>query len=190
MTFRPASTTMRHLFAHPLPGTSMIAIVDYKAGNLTSVQLAFRALGVRSRRHLRSPRHPLCRARRVPGRRRRRIGHAEPRRAAPVDALKQVAARGTPFLGICLGTQDPAGALGRGRRHADPRHPAGPVCRASSPPTAGTKSLRSAGTRCASCGRTPCWRASRTAASSISSTASIRRRPIRPWPSAPPITRA
>jgi glutamine amidotransferase len=83
----------------------MIAIVDYKAGNLTSVQLAFRALG--SEAAVTSDPRVILSAERVvfPG-----VGAAGSamRNLAGlhlVDALKQVAARGTPFLGICLGTQ-------------------------------------------------------------------------------------
>lgn len=83
----------------------MIAIVDYKAGNLTSVQLAFRALGCEAA--VTSDPRVILSAERVvfPG-----VGAAGSamRNLAGlhlVDALKQVAARGTPFLGICLGTQ-------------------------------------------------------------------------------------
>lgn len=83
----------------------MIAIVDYKAGNLTSVQLAFRALGCEAA--VTSDPSAILSAERVvfPG-----VGAAGSamRNLAGlhlVDALKQVAARGTPFLGICLGTQ-------------------------------------------------------------------------------------
>ena len=83
----------------------MIAIVDYKAGNLTSVQLAFRALGCEAA--VTSDPQVILAADRVvfPG-----VGAAgsamanlDELRLTPV--LKQVAARGTPFLGICLGTQ-------------------------------------------------------------------------------------
>lgn len=83
----------------------MIAIVDYKAGNLTSVQLAFRALGCEAA--VTSDPQTILAAGRVvfPG-----VGAAGSAmrslaelRLIPV--LKEVAARGTPFLGICLGTQ-------------------------------------------------------------------------------------
>jgi glutamine amidotransferase len=83
----------------------MIAIVDYKAGNLTSVQLAFRALG-RDATVTSDPATILGAERVVfPG-----VGAAGSAmrnltdlRLVPV--LKEVAGRGTPFLGICLGTQ-------------------------------------------------------------------------------------
>lgn len=83
----------------------MIAIVDYKAGNLTSVQLAFRALGCDA--IVTSDPQVILAAGRVvfPG-----VGAAGSAMANLAElrltaALKTVAARGTPFLGICLGTQ-------------------------------------------------------------------------------------
>lgn len=83
----------------------MIAIVDYKAGNLTSVRLAFEALGIPARVTDRSA--DILAADRVvfPG-----VGAAgsamrnlEALKLA--DPLREVVRRGTPFLGICLGTQ-------------------------------------------------------------------------------------
>lgn len=83
----------------------MIAIVDYKAGNLTSVQLAFRALGCEAK--VTSDPATILAAERVvfPG-----VGAAGSAMKNLADlhlvpVLKEVAARGTPFLGICLGTQ-------------------------------------------------------------------------------------
>ena len=83
----------------------MIAIIDYKAGNLTSVQLAFRALGCEAA--VTSDPQAILAAERVvfPG-----VGAAGSAMAnltgmGLVPVLKEVAARGTPFLGICLGTQ-------------------------------------------------------------------------------------
>ena len=83
----------------------MIAIVDYKAGNLTSVQLACRALGCEA--VVTSDPQQILAAERVifPG-----VGAAG---AAMkhltsmklVKVLHDVASRGTPFMGICLGTQ-------------------------------------------------------------------------------------
>jgi glutamine amidotransferase len=83
----------------------MIAIVDYKAGNLTSVQLACRALGCEA--VVTSDPQQILSAERVifPG-----VGAAG---AAMkhltsmklVQVLHDVASRGTPFMGICLGTQ-------------------------------------------------------------------------------------
>jgi glutamine amidotransferase len=83
----------------------MIAIVDYRAGNLTSVKLAFRALGQEA--VVTSDPAVVERAERVvfPG-----VGAAgsamnnlEELRLAP--CLKRVSESGRPFLGICLGTQ-------------------------------------------------------------------------------------
>mgnify|MGYP000942077625 FL=1 len=83
----------------------MIAIVDYKAGNLTSVQLAFRALGCEAA--VTSDPQAILAAGRVvfPG-----VGAAGSAMQnleglGLTAVLKEVAARGTPFLGICLGTQ-------------------------------------------------------------------------------------
>ncbi len=83
----------------------MIAIVDYRAGNLTSVRLAFQALGLEA--HVTSDPETILSAGRVvfPG-----VGAAGSAMASLAElgltpALRTVAARGTPFLGICLGTQ-------------------------------------------------------------------------------------
>jgi glutamine amidotransferase len=83
----------------------MIAIVDYKAGNLTSVQLAFQALGCDA--SVTSDPQVILAADRVvfPG-----VGAAGSAMRNLTDlrlipVLKEVANRGTPFLGICLGTQ-------------------------------------------------------------------------------------
>jgi glutamine amidotransferase len=83
----------------------MIAIIDYKAGNLTSVRLAFEALGQVNA--ITSDPDVIRGATRVvfPG-----VGaagaamhHLTELKLAPV--LREVIARGTPFLGICVGTQ-------------------------------------------------------------------------------------
>ena len=83
----------------------MIAIVDYKAGNLTSVQLAFNALGATS--EITSDPRVIERADRVvfPG-----VGAAgasmdNVRQMHLFDAIKGVIAGGVPFLGICVGMQ-------------------------------------------------------------------------------------
>ncbi len=83
----------------------MIAIVDYKAGNLTSVKLAFDALGVEAR-VTDCPGDILAADRVVfPG-----VGaagasmrHLSELKLA--DVLRTVMGRGTPFLGICVGMQ-------------------------------------------------------------------------------------
>lgn len=83
----------------------MIAIVDYRAGNLTSVRLAFDSLRVDTVVTNR-PDDVLAADRVVfPG-----VGAAGAAMASLTDlkladAIRAVVARGTPFLGICLGTQ-------------------------------------------------------------------------------------
>jgi len=83
----------------------MIAIVDYKAGNLTSVKNAFDALGVETV----VTRDPavIAAADRVvfPGVGAAASAMANLREMGLVDAVKAAAASGRPFLGICLGMQ-------------------------------------------------------------------------------------
>ena len=83
----------------------MIAIIDYGAGNLTSVRLAFEALN--SNAEITDSRERILSAERVvfPG-----VGAAgaamrtlESR--GLIDTIRQIMDRQTPFLGICLGTQ-------------------------------------------------------------------------------------
>ncbi len=83
----------------------MIAIVDYKAGNLTSVKLAFEALGIEAVVTDRAA--DILAADRVvfPG-----VGAAgaSMRHLTELnltETLKTVITRGTPFLGICVGMQ-------------------------------------------------------------------------------------
>lgn len=83
----------------------MLAIIDYKAGNLTSVRLALEHMGVPCQ--ITSDVGRILAAERVifPG-----VGAAGEamrnlRELGLVDPLREVVARGTPFLGICLGTQ-------------------------------------------------------------------------------------
>ncbi len=83
----------------------MIAIIDYNAGNLTSVRLAFESLGRDA--EITQSAERITAAERVvfPG-----VGAAG---AAMqnlndlqlADVIREIAGRGTPFLGICLGTQ-------------------------------------------------------------------------------------
>lgn len=81
----------------------MIAIVDYGAGNLTSVLKAFRACGAdpriaRSPEDLRTASGIV-----VPG-----VGHFDATRAIDGEwraAIFAAVERGTPLLGICLGMQ-------------------------------------------------------------------------------------
>ncbi|MGI5835104.1 MAG: imidazole glycerol phosphate synthase subunit HisH [Chloroflexota bacterium] len=83
----------------------MIAIVDYGAGNLRSVQKALERLGFES--HLTSDPEVVVKARGVilPG-----VGSASGimkglRRLNLVDPIKDVIDRGIPFLGVCMGLQ-------------------------------------------------------------------------------------
>lgn len=83
----------------------MIAIIDYRAGNLTSVQLAFEALDISS--EITDEPNTILSAEKVvfPG-----VGAAGTSMKTLaglglVDVIKEVVQRGTPFLGICLGTQ-------------------------------------------------------------------------------------
>lgn len=83
----------------------MIQIVDYKAGNVTSVQRALRSLGVDS--IITPDPDAIRRAERVifPG-----VGHAGAamqilRERGLDQALREAFARGVPILGICLGAQ-------------------------------------------------------------------------------------
>lgn len=83
----------------------MIAIIDYKAGNLTSVRLSFEAIGVDA--VVTQDPAVIRDASRVvfPG-----VGAAGAAMAhlndlGLAETLNQVVDAGTPFLGICLGTQ-------------------------------------------------------------------------------------
>ncbi len=83
----------------------MIAIIDYKAGNLTSVKLGLEYIGVEC--EITSDPQRILAADRVifPG-----VGAAGAametlKSTGLADTIKTVVSRGTPFLGICLGTQ-------------------------------------------------------------------------------------
>lgn len=83
----------------------MVTIVDYEAGNLTSVKRALDNIGVASQ--ISSNPETIMAAERIifPG-----VGHAESAMkslcAKGIDnALKEAFAKGTPIMGICLGTQ-------------------------------------------------------------------------------------
>ena len=82
----------------------MIAIVDYKAGNLTSVRKAFDHLGAQTR-VTDDPEIVFAAAKIVlPG-----VGHFAATRALDDSGLREAILeridRGTPFLGICVGMQ-------------------------------------------------------------------------------------
>ncbi|HTX91258.1 MAG TPA: imidazole glycerol phosphate synthase subunit HisH [Anaerolineales bacterium] len=83
----------------------MITIVDYKAGNLTSVRRALEALGLPCR--ITADPETVRKAERIifPG-----VGHAGAamsvlRERGLDSALKEAFERGTPILGICIGCQ-------------------------------------------------------------------------------------
>ncbi len=82
----------------------MIAVIDYKAGNLTSVMKALTALGAAAQ--ITEDAAVVRAAERVvlPG-----VGHfaatARLRETGIDEAVREVIARGVPFLGICVGLQ-------------------------------------------------------------------------------------
>jgi len=82
-----------------------VTLVDYGAGNLPSVERAFRCLGAKTER-VTEPEHLAGAAAIVlPG-----VGHFAALSRALVaqrmfDPLQEALARGVPFLGICLGMQ-------------------------------------------------------------------------------------
>jgi glutamine amidotransferase len=83
----------------------MITIIDFKAGNLTSVQLAFQTLGVEAK--ITDKPADILAAERVvfPG-----VGAAGAsmdslHRLGLAEAIKTQIGRGIPFLGICVGMQ-------------------------------------------------------------------------------------
>ena len=83
----------------------MLAVIDYRAGNLTSVRLACQSIGVEA--EITSNPDTILLAERVifPG-----VGAAGAamrtlESLGLVRVIKRVAAKGTPFLGICLGSQ-------------------------------------------------------------------------------------
>jgi glutamine amidotransferase len=83
----------------------MITIVDYKAGNLTSVQLAFEHIGI-DVRITQSPDEILSAERVVfPGVGAARSAMQNLCDLGLVEPLKRVVASGVPFLGICIGMQ-------------------------------------------------------------------------------------
>ena len=81
----------------------MIALVDYKAGNLTSVRKAFGALGAKLFTPERATELATADAIVVPG-----VGHfAATKTLGPewIDAILERVGEGRPLLGICLGMQ-------------------------------------------------------------------------------------
>lgn len=83
----------------------MIAIVDYRAGNLTSVQLACETIGVET--CITQDPNVVRAADRVifPGVGAAGAAMTSIRELQLEGAIRDIIARGTPFLGICVGTQ-------------------------------------------------------------------------------------
>jgi glutamine amidotransferase len=83
----------------------MIAVIDYKAGNLTSVVKALRFLGANDILVTQSP-EDVLRADKIvlPG-----VGHFQATQLLAdlglTQATREAVAKGTPFLGICVGLQ-------------------------------------------------------------------------------------
>lgn len=83
----------------------MITIIDYKAGNLTSVQLAFESIGQKVK--ITDRPEDILRADKIvfPG-----VGAAKQamdslKELKIIEPIKKVIADGVPFLGICIGMQ-------------------------------------------------------------------------------------
>ena len=83
----------------------MVAVVDYRAGNLTSVRLAFAALGVEAL--VTDDPSAIARADRIvfPGVGAAGSAMANLERLSLRPAIEGAVERGVPFLGICLGMQ-------------------------------------------------------------------------------------
>ncbi len=83
----------------------MITVIDYKAGNLTSVVKALAFLGAREVLVTQRP-EDVLRAEKIvlPG-----VGHFQATRLLAdlglTDAVREAVAKGAPFLGICVGLQ-------------------------------------------------------------------------------------
>jgi glutamine amidotransferase len=83
----------------------MITIIDYKAGNLTSVQLAFEYIGCEVK--ITDKAEEILQAKKIvfPG-----VGAAKAamdnlKKLKIIDTIQKVIADGVPFLGICIGMQ-------------------------------------------------------------------------------------
>ncbi|MCX5633488.1 MAG: imidazole glycerol phosphate synthase subunit HisH [Phycisphaerae bacterium] len=83
----------------------MITIIDYKAGNLTSVQLAFEYIGCEVK--ITDKAQEILQAEKIvfPG-----VGAAKSamdnlKKLKIIDTIQKVIANGVPFLGICIGMQ-------------------------------------------------------------------------------------
>ncbi len=83
----------------------MIALIDYQAGNLTSVESALRCIGA-SYRVISSPEEVAAAGRVIfPGVGEARHAMGVLKESGMDEALREFAASGKPLLGICLGCQ-------------------------------------------------------------------------------------
>ena len=83
----------------------MVIVVDYNAGNLTSVRLAFESLGIPAK-VTSSPEDVLAAERVVfPGVCAAGAAMENLRQLHLLEPLRRVVSEGTPFLGICIGMQ-------------------------------------------------------------------------------------
>lgn len=113
----------------------MIVIVDYKAGNLTSVKLALEALGVEAQ--ITADHEAIRAAERVifPGVGTAGSATAHLAESGLGDVLREVVGKGVPFMGVCFGMQllfdhtdedggcDCLGIVPGNVRHFEPRDP-------------------------------------------------------------------
>lgn len=83
----------------------MLAVVDYKAGNLTSVALALAAIGQECL--ITDDKDVIIRAERIifPGVGSAGMAMTQLKALGLDDAMRRAFAAGTPIMGICLGTQ-------------------------------------------------------------------------------------
>ncbi len=83
----------------------MITIIDYKAGNLTSVQLAFESIGQKVK--ITDKPEDILRAEKIvfPGVGAAKYAMDSLKNLKLIEPIRKVIADGIPFLGICIGMQ-------------------------------------------------------------------------------------
>ncbi len=83
----------------------MITVIDYKAGNLTSVKLAFEHIGQDVL--ITDKPADIARAKRIvfPGVGAAKAAMSNLKKLSILDSIKKTIADGVPFLGICIGIQ-------------------------------------------------------------------------------------
>ena len=121
----PASRPPRARSDDRRPPAPSVAVVDYGAGNLVSIEQALTAAGARVHRAVGATRSAsrTCSSSRASGRRRRRWTGCGA--GGFVEPIRDWIAADRPFLGICLGLQLLFEGSRRGRR-GDARRPARP----------------------------------------------------------------